>query len=94
MFSSDGFVYTLKCPSLVLVLGVYMRTVGRELLSLSYMQQYAADRHVDLLATYVTLPLSSCQSACLHFVSDVYPPSHVDNQYNALSFNQLVGWLW
>lgn len=30
---SAGFVYTLKCTSLVLVLCVYMATVGPELLS-------------------------------------------------------------
>lgn len=65
-----------------------------ELWDLCYMQQFTADRHVDLLATCVTLLLSSpCQSACL-FVSDVYPPPHVDNQYNTVSFNHLVGWLW
>lgn len=46
---SSGFVYTLKCMSLVLVLGVCMKTVELKVLSLvCYVQQSAADRHADV----------------------------------------------
>lgn len=35
--------------------------------------------------------LSVCP--CLHSDADVYPPPHVDNQFNTLSFTHLVAWL-
>lgn len=85
-FFSHGSVYSLKYPSLAVVL-VYMRTV----------QKYCSfcdvqtDMQTFLLGSRVSLLLSVCP--CLHFDSDVYPPPHVDNQYNTLSFIHLVAWL-
>lgn len=56
---SSGFVYTLKCMSIVLVLGVCMKTVELKARSLvCYVQQSACRQTCRrfLLETYVTIP--------------------------------------
>lgn len=86
VLSPAGFVYTLKCTSLVLALRFFLRGGGHS----DCPRLSAADTHTHTFP----VTLSSCQS-CFCCVADVYPPAHADSRTLPLSIsNHLVGRLW